>query len=385
MTTILLAKELIAQKSITPSDLNCQDIVKKRLDKLNFYHSNFSKNKVINSFFVNNNEKIIDFCFLGHTDVVPAEDLENWKTPPFKPTVKDNILYGRGACDMKSSIAAFIIALENFFKKYPKIKKTIAVILTSDEEGDAIDGTKFVIKTLKDRNYQIKSALVGEPTSSALLGDAIKIGRKGSLSVEVTFKGKAGHVAYSDYINPADINILFLNRLRKLFDEKLEQKTKEFSQSRLAITNIKTNSNFVNVTPCESSCSFNIRFNNKFSLDYIKESIYSLLSSLAKEIDSKLYFKFNALFKVNSFAFLSENKNLASLLQKVVKKNLNINSEFSTSGGTSDAKFLSNICSDFCEFGPVNKTIHQANECINISDLEKLQEVYFEVLKEKLL
>ncbi|VFP77635.1 succinyl-diaminopimelate desuccinylase [Buchnera aphidicola] len=364
-----LAQQLINIPSISPKDLGCQEILIQRLQSYGFFIEKMNFNDTNNFWAWRGSGKSI--TFLGHTDVVPAGNLLNWTTPPFISTVKNGVLFGRGAVDMKGSIAAMLIAVENFLNKNPNHHGRISFLITSDEESTGKNGIKKVSAILKKRNERINYCLVGEPTSEKVLGDCIKNGRRGSLSAELKIYGKQGHVAYPNLAhNPIHCSALFLVELSNLSFDKGND---FFEPTKIQISKIFSGKNYTtNMIPGELNVFFNIRFNPLVDEKVIINIINKLLikHSLQHSISWKYYAK----------PFLSVPNNLCHILMTSIYNNTRITPVIKTNGGTSDGRFLFNLSDEIVEFGLLSSTIHQTNECVNVLDLLQLQNIYYDVL-----
>lgn len=308
-------------------------------------------------------------CFAGHVDVVPPGNLNSWSSNPFKAVIKNGKIYGRGACDMKGAIAAYIVAIYNFLDVNKNFKGTISLMTTSDEEGNAKFGTKKIVEWLKKNKIKIDFCIVGEPTNPKLVGEVAKIGRRGSVNCQLTVKGKQGHVAYpKNAINPISDLIKYLNKLQ----QPLDRGNVNFQPSNLELTSIDTGNVVDNLIPEKISAKFNIRFNTNFTSQGIKKIIKDRLNSVGKNYTIK--------FNVSGEPFIKESKKYKSFLKKSVKEIAGIDLKMNTSGGTSDARFISKLC-PVIEFGPVGKTMHQINENVKIKDLEILSDIYLKFLE----
>ena len=372
-----LAKELMKFPSITPRDAGVMRFLEKKLKKigfktkiLDFKEKNFQP---VKNLYARLGNKGPNFCFAGHLDVVPPGNIKDWTVNPFRPSIKKGHLIGRGANDMKGSVAAFVSAVSIFLNNNKSFNGSISLLITGDEEGDAVNGTKKVVDYLKKRNEKIDFCLVGEPTNPNKLGEMIKIGRRGSLSGKIEIIGTQGHVAYPHRANnPSTIIIKILNELKNI---KFDKGTKNFQPTNLEITKINIDNNADNVIPKTANATFNIRFNNKHSSNSIKKRINKILSKINKKNKSK--FKID--YRVSGEAFLTKQNATTNMIQNVVKKITKIKPKLSTTGGTSDARFLKNI-SPCLEFGLVGKTMHKVDEAVSLNDLKKLTKIYANIL-----
>ncbi len=372
-----LAKELMKFPSITPRDAGVMRFLEKKLKKigfktkiLNFEEKNF---KPVKNLYARIGNKGPNFCFAGHLDVVPPGNMKDWTVNPFRPTIKKGYLIGRGANDMKGSVAAFVSAASIFLNNNKSFNGSISLLITGDEEGDAVNGTKKVVDYLKKRKERINFCLVGEPTNPNKLGEMIKIGRRGSLSGKIEIIGTQGHVAYPHRANnPSTIIIKILNELKNI---KFDKGTKNFQPTNLEITKINIDNNADNVIPKTANATFNIRFNNKHSSSSIKRKINKILSKVNKKNKSK--FKID--YRVSGEAFLTKQNATTNMIQNVIKKITKVRPKLSTTGGTSDARFLKNI-SPCLEFGLVGKTMHKIDEAVSLKDLKKLTKIYANIL-----
>ena len=372
-----LAKELMKFPSITPRDAGVMRFLEKKLKKIGFKTKilNFEEKKFqpVKNLYARIGSKGPNFCFAGHLDVVPPGNMKDWTVNPFRPTIKKGHLIGRGANDMKGSVAAFVSAVSIFLNNNKSFNGSISLLITGDEEGDAVNGTKKVVDYLKKRNEKINFCLVGEPTNPNKLGEMIKIGRRGSLSGKIEIIGTQGHVAYPHRANnPSTIIIKILNELKNI---KFDKGTKNFQPTNLEITKINIDNNADNVIPKTANATFNIRFNNKHSSGSIKKRINKILSKINKKNKSK--FKID--YRVSGEAFLTKQNATTNMIQNVIKKITKVRPKLSTTGGTSDARFLKNI-SPCLEFGLVGKTMHKIDEAVSLKDLKKLTKIYANIL-----
>ena len=373
-----LAKELIKFPSITPVDAGVMKFLEKKLKKLGFKtkiiefkEKNF---KPVKNLYAKIGNKEPNFCYAGHLDVVPPGNLNDWVVNPFKPTIKQGHLIGRGANDMKSSIAAFISAVSIFLNKNHKFNGSISLLITGDEEGDAINGTKKVVDYLKKKKEKISFCLVGEPTNPNKLGEMIKIGRRGSLTGKLIIDGIQGHVAYPQRANnPSTTIVEILDELKNI---KFDSGTKDFQPTNLEVTRININNSADNIIPGSAEATFNIRFNNKHSSSSIKKRIGKILKKISKKNKSK----FKIEYRVSGEAFLTKPNNITFMIQNIIKKITKIKPKLSTTGGTSDARFIRKI-SPCLEFGLVGKNMHKVNESVALKDLKNLSKIYHNILQ----
>ena len=377
LNEVKLAKELIKFPSITPVDAGIMRFLEKKLKKLGFKtkiiefkEKNF---KPVKNLYARLGNKEPNFCYAGHLDVVPPGNIKNWTINPFKPSIKKGYLIGRGANDMKSSIAAFVSAVSAFLKKGHNFNGSISLLITGDEEGDAINGTKKVVDYLKRKKEKINFCLVGEPTNPNKLGEMIKIGRRGSLTGQLKIIGMQGHVAYPNRANnPSTIIIKILKELK---DIKFDKGTKDFQPTNLEVTKININNPADNVIPGTAEATFNIRFNNKHSSSSIKKRLNKIFSKISKKNKSK----FTIEYRVSGEAFLTKPNSTTYMIQKIIKKITKIKPKLSTTGGTSDLRFIRKI-SPGLEFGLVGKTMHKVDEAVSLKDLKNLTKIYENIL-----
>ena len=368
-----LAKELIRKPSVTPKDAGAINILAKNLRSLGFKCQliNF---KNIKNLYAKLGKSSPNFCYAGHTDVVPPGNIKDWSVNPFKPAIKNNKLIGRGANDMKASIACFVAAVSKFKVKNKKFNGSISLLITGDEEGVAINGTKRVVEYLKRKKEKINFCLVGEPTNPNKLGEMIKVGRRGSITGRLTIIGTQGHVAYPHRANnPSNSMVKILKKLKEI---KLDKGTKNFQPSNLEITKINIDNQADNVIPGSAEAVFNIRFNNKHSSSSLKKKLNSIFKSITKR--NKCRFKIK--YEVSGEAFLTKPNKTTFLIQNTIKKITKIKPKLSTAGGTSDARFIRKIA-PCLEFGLVGKTMHKIDESVSLSDLKKLTNIYLNILE----
>ena len=374
-----LSKELIRFPSVTPKDAGAIKFLSKKLKKLGFtckiLEFKDKKSKPIKNLYARLGKKGPNLCYAGHTDVVPPGNINDWSINPFKPTVKNNYLIGRGANDMKSSIACFVSAVSKFLKDRSKFNGSISFLITGDEEGYAINGTKKVVDYLKMNREKIDFCIVGEPTNPKKLGEMIKIGRRGSLSGKIEIFGTQGHIAYP-HLSNNPINAL-VNICKKLKEKKLDKGNKNFQPSNLEFTSINVDNKAHNVIPARAKAQFNIRYNNIHNSKSLKKKINSLVKNISKKY--KCSYKIN--YTVNGESFLTKPEKTIFMAKKIIKKITGINPKFSTTGGTSDARFIRKI-SPCLEFGLVNKTMHKIDECVSLKDLKNLTKIYQTIIED---
>ena len=372
--TLELAKELISRQSITPSDEGCQELIAERLEAINFKIEHMPFGDVKN-LWATYGESGPLFVFLGHTDVVPTGPIEEWSYDPFKPTEKEGFLYGRGAADMKGSVAAFVTSIEDFLKENSSLSGRIGVLLTSDEEGPAVDGASKVVECLEKKDEKITWCLVGEPTSDNHVGDVIKIGRRGSVSAKIKVIGTQGHVAYPEKTNnPIHIFSSALTELSKL---SWKDETGSFQDSALQISNLNSGTGASNVIPGSLLLDLNVRYSPSTSMEQIKLDVESIIN------------KYNLEYEINwtigGKPFLTTEKELIAVVTKSIKDVLGTEPICSTDGGTSDGRFIAPTGAQVVELGPVNASIHKVNESIRTKDLKELNNIYKTILSNLLL
>src|SRR5262245_4626568 len=365
-----LAKELIGRKSITPEDGGCQEVLAKRLSAAGFKCEPMKFGAVTNLWARRGSGHPV-VCFAGHTDVVPTGPLSEWHSDPFVPTIRDGRLYGRGAADMKSSIAAFVVATEAFIQERPKHAGAIAFLPTSDEEGPAVDGTVRVVEALKKRGETVDYCIVGEPTSVDALGDMVKNGRRGSLSGKLTVRGVQGHVAYPHLArNPVHE---LAPALAELAATQWDKGNESFPPTTWQISNIHAGTGAANVIPGSAEVDFNFRFSTESTDASLKQRLESILKK--NQLDYSIDWTLGAK------PFLSKNGRLAQTVLEVGKRHTGQRGELSTTGGTSDARFIIEICPEVLELGPVNASIHKLNENIELGALKLLPQIYLDTLR----
>ncbi|MCY9845237.1 succinyl-diaminopimelate desuccinylase [Vibrio caribbeanicus] len=363
--TLALAKDLIRRPSVTPKDEGCQEVMIERLKALGFNIEVMVFEDTTNFWARRGTESPL-FVFAGHTDVVPAGNIEQWQYPPFEPTVKDGFLFGRGAADMKGSLASMVVAVEEFISANPDHQGSIGFLITSDEEGPFINGTVRVVDTLMARGENIEMCIVGEPSSTDIVGDVIKNGRRGSITGDITIKGIQGHVAYPHLANnPVHHSLAALQELTNM---EWDQGNKYFPPTSFQIPNINAGTGASNVIPGELKVQFNLRFSTELNNDIIISKVIAVLDK--HQLDYSIDWTFNG------DPFLTDT---GALLESVVKAVNDVNQtepQLLTTGGTSDGRFIARMGGQVVELGPVNATIHKVNECVNIEDLEKLTNMY---------
>lgn len=363
--TLTLAQMLIARRSLTPADDDCQKILISRLKEIGFNIESMRHGEVDNLWARRGATQPV-VCFAGHTDVVPTGPLTQWDSDPFTPTVRDNKLYGRGAADMKTSLAAFITAIERFVRICPDHKGSIALLITSDEEGVAVEGTVKVVEALKARGELIDYCIVGEPTCTDKLGDTIKNGRRGSLSGNLIIKGIQGHIAYPHLArNPIH---LAAPAIAELAQTEWDQGNEYFPPTTWHISNIQGGTGATNVIPGEVNLLFNFRFSTASTVESLKQRFHEVLDRHGLDYD--------LIWELSGKPYLTPRGELADALSAAIKSVTAIEPELSTTGGTSDGRFIADICSQVVEFGPRNATIHKLNEYVEIADIEQLSEIY---------
>ena len=373
-----LAKELIRFPSITPVDAGVMRFLEKKLKKLGF------KTKIlefkekgfqpVKNLYARLGSKEPNFMFAGHVDIVPPGNIKHWTINPFRPSIKNGHLIGRGANDMKSSVAAFVSAVSTFLSKNKKFNGSISLLITGDEEGDAVNGTKKVVEYLKKRKERINFCLVGEPTNPNKLGEMIKIGRRGSITGKIKIIGEQCHVAYQHRGNNPSTTLVQI--LKEIKDIKFDKGNKHFQPTNLEVTKINIENDADNIIPGSADATFNIRFNNRHSSNSIKRR----LDKIFKKITKKNKSKFKIDYRVSGEAFLTKPNKTTFMIQNIIKKITNLKPKLSTTGGTSDLRFIRRI-SPGLEFGLVGKTMHKIDEAVSLKDLKNLKKIYENVLQ----
>lgn len=372
--TLDLAKQLIARQSLTPLDDGCLDIIGTRLAPLGFGLDKMRHGEVDNLWARRGTASPV-VCFAGHTDVVPTGPVDRWDSAPFTPTVRDGMLYGRGAADMKGSIAAFITAVELFVAEHPQHRGSVALLLTSDEEGIAVDGTVRVVEALRQRNEKLDYCIVGEPTSVSKTGDTIKNGRRGSLSGTLVVKGVQGHIAYPHLVkNPIH---LAAPAIAELAATEWDKGNEYFPPTSWQISNIHGGTGATNVVPGTVEILFNFRHSTASTVDELKTKVHAILDRHKLEYDLQWE-------KSSGKPYLTPRGDLVDAVAAAIEQVQGIETELSTSGGTSDGRFIADICPQVIELGPLNATIHKLNECVAVDDLDALSEIYYLTLRKLL-
>lgn len=367
---LALAKALIACASPTPRDGGCQEILAERLSPLGFSIESMRFGEVDNLWARRGDGSPL-LCFAGHTDVVPTGPVEKWQSDPFTPSIRGGVLYGRGAADMKSSIAAFLCAVEDFVAAHPGRPGSIALLITSDEEGDAIDGTVRVVEALKARGEKLDYCIVGEPTSDNKVGDTIKNGRRGSLSAKLIVKGVQGHIAYPHLAaNPIH---MFAPALAELARTRWDEGNEHFPPTTWQISNIHAGTGAFNVIPGELEIQFNFRFSTASTVESLRQRVHEILD--------RHQVKYDIHWSLSGKPYLTKPGKLVEAVSAAVTSVTGIEPALSTSGGTSDGRFIADICPEVVEIGPLNATIHKIDECIPLADLEALVKIYRQILR----
>lgn len=371
--TLMLAQTLISSRSLTPHDDGCQDILISHLEKQGFHVEKMRFGEVDN-FWARRGTTAPVLCFAGHTDVVPTGPIEHWESDPFIATIRDGRLYGRGAADMKASLAAFITAIDAFLAQHAQHQGSIALLITSDEEGIAVDGTVRVVERLKARNELIDYCIVGEPTCSETFGDTIKNGRRGSLSGNLTIRGVQGHIAYPHLAkNPIH---LAAPAIAELAQTEWDHGNDYFPPTTWHVSNIHAGTGATNVIPGTLDLLFNFRFSTASTVESLQSRVHDILNRHGLDYELQ--------WELSGKPFLTPKAELADALHHAIVKVTDIEPQLSTSGGTSDGRFIADICPQVIEFGPRNATIHKLNEHVELADLEKLSKIY-QVVMEQLL
>ncbi len=368
--TLRLTEELIARASVSPADGGCQALMIERLES-----SGFTVEKMpfgpVDNFWATRGRGGPVFCFAGHTDVVPTGPVDEWQSDPFLPVIKDGLLYGRGAADMKSGLSAMVTASEEFVRGYPSHRGTIAFLITSDEEGPSVDGTRRVVEVLRERKQSIDWCLVGEPSSESVLGDTIKIGRRGSLSGRLTVHGIQGHIAYPQFAdNPVHA---VAPALVELAARSWDHGNEHFQPTTFQVSNISAGTGAPNVIPGELKARFNLRFSTEQTVDGLKTVVEELLR--------RHHVKYSLEWFISGYPFLTVPGELSKAATRAVQEQLQLTPKLSTGGGTSDGRFIAPMGAQVIEIGVINETIHKVNECVRVADIDKLQRIYYRTLE----
>jgi succinyl-diaminopimelate desuccinylase len=372
--TLTLAKQLIARRSVTPDDAGCQELMIARLEALGFTVERLRFGDVHN-FWARRGNSAPLYAFAGHTDVVPTGPEEKWSHPPFEPTIKNGMLYGRGAADMKGSLAAMITACERFIGEHPDHHGSIGFLITSDEEGPAVDGTVKVVAHLEARGEKMTGCLVGEPTSNAIIGDVIKNGRRGSLGAKLKVRGKQGHVAYPHLAkNPIHVAA---PALTELVAQAWDQGNQFFPSTSFQISNIRAGTGATNVIPGELEVWFNFRFSTEVTAEILQQRVEAVLGKHGLDYELQ--------WELSGQPFLTPSGELVEAAIAAVEKVIGVTPELSTSGGTSDGRFIAPTGAQVLELGPLNATIHQIDERVGVEDLDRLSDMYRHILEKLLL
>lgn len=371
--TLALTEDLIRRDSVTPEDKGCQQLLADRLAAIGFDIEHLRFGDTANIWARRGTESPV-FAFAGHTDVVPTGPVENWSSDPFKPEIRDGLLYGRGTADMKGSIAAFVTACERFVITHPDHSGSIAFLITSDEEGPATDGTVKVIETLEARGEKIDWCIVGEPTSTTKLGDVVKNGRRGSLNGRLTVKGKQGHIAYPHLAkNPIH---LLSPALTELCAVEWDQGNDDFPPTSFQVSNLNSGTGVTNVIPGTADIVFNFRYSTEVTHEQLQLGVESILTKHGLDYDLS--------WELSGKPFRTASGALVDAVKIAIETVAGYETELSTSGGTSDGRFIAPTGAQVIELGPLNATIHQIDECVSVADLDTLSDVYNQVLIELL-
>ncbi|MHB0985419.1 MAG: succinyl-diaminopimelate desuccinylase [Sulfuricella sp.] len=368
-STLELAKALIARRSLTPDDAGCQEILIERLEKIGFKIERMRFGEVDNFWARRGDSKPL-ICFAGHTDVVPTGPVEKWGSEPFTPTIRDGMLYGRGSADMKTSLAAFVTAIEEFVAAHSGHAGSIALLVTSDEEGIAVDGTEKVVLALQARNELLDYCIVGEPTCADKFGDTIKNGRRGSLSGTLTIKGIQCHIAYP-HLGRNPIH-LAAPAIAELAATTWDTGNEYFPPTTWQISNIHGGTGATNVVPGTVEIQFNFRFSTASAVEDLKTKVHAILDKHGLDYDLE--------WSLSGKPYLTPRGNLVDAVAQAIRSTTGVEAELSTSGGTSDGRFIADICPQVLEIGPLNATIHKIDECVAVADIEPLKEIYRQTL-----
>jgi len=376
---VAIARDLLRCPSVTPAEGGAQAFLETMLKSAGFtvHRMTFSEPGAadVENLYARIGATAPHLMFAGHTDVVPTGPLDQWHSDPFTPTVRDGVLYGRGASDMKSSLAAFVVAIDEFIRQHPDHAGSLAVLFTSDEEGPAVDGTVRVCEALKDRNEKLDYCIIGEPTAVKKLGDMIKNGRRGSLSGMLTVKGVQGHVAYPEQVkNPIH---LVAAAIAEMAATQWDNGNEYFPPTSWQISNFNSGTGANNVVPGEAHVRFNFRFATASTLESLQTRVHGILDKHGVPYDLE--------WRYDGRPFLTPKGDLVAAVAKAIKTVTGLTTELSTTGGTSDGRFIADICGQLVECGPTNATIHKLNECIRVEELEQLPQIYLHTLKNLLI
>lgn len=368
--TLALTLDLMARNSVTPEDSGCQRVMMERLAAAGFAVEPL-RYGVVDNFWAKRGAGGPVFCFAGHTDVVPTGPLEEWKSDPFQPSVRDGVLYGRGAADMKSGLAAMITATEAFVREQPRHRGSIAFLVTSDEEGPSVDGTRRVVETLKARGERIDWCVVGEPSSEQAIGDTIKIGRRGSLSGRLTVHGVQGHIAYPQLAeNPVH---RFAPALAELTSRAWDEGNEHFQPTSFQISNLNAGTGAPNVIPGELKARFNLRYSPVQTLEGLRDTVEGILRKHGVRYSLDWY--------VSGEPFFTAPAELSGAAVDAIREETGTVPKLSTGGGTSDGRFIAPMGAQVVELGVVNATIHKVNECVRVSEIDALHRIYLGLLR----
>jgi succinyl-diaminopimelate desuccinylase len=367
---LALTQELISRASVSPTDGGCQALMIERLEAIGFSVENLRFGPVDN-FWAKRGKGGPVFCFAGHTDVVPSGPTEEWQTDPFLPVIRDGVLYGRGAADMKSGLAAMVTACEEFVGRYPNHSGSIAFLITSDEEGPSVDGTRRVVEVLRAREEAIDWCLVGEPSSESVLGDTIKIGRRGSLSGRLTVHGVQGHIAYPQFANNP-VHAL-APALAELASRVWDRGNQHFQPTTFQVSNISAGTGAPNVIPGELKARFNLRFSTEQTIESLKTTVEGILRRHQVNYSLEWF--------ISGYPFLTVPGTLSEAATRAVQEQQRITPKLSTAGGTSDGRFIAPMGAQVIELGVINESIHKVNECVRVEDIEGLHRLYHRTLE----
>ncbi|HEX4024436.1 MAG TPA: succinyl-diaminopimelate desuccinylase [Steroidobacteraceae bacterium] len=368
--TLELTQDLIARPSVTPADEGCQQVMAARLEALGFQVERLRYGNVDN-LWARRGQGAPMLCFAGHTDVVPTGPLEEWRSDPFTPSIRDGLLYGRGAADMKSGLAAMLTATESFIAERPAHSGTLVYLITSDEEGPSVDGTRRVVETLRERGEHIDWCIVGEPSSEQVLGDTIKIGRRGSLSGRLTVHGVQGHIAYPQFARNPVHN--FAPALAELASRVWDQGNEHFQPTTFQVSNLNAGTGAPNVIPGELKARFNLRYSPVQQLDVLKRTVEEILQRHEVNYTLEWY--------LSGEPFYTPPGRLSSAVSAAVRTVTGREPQLSTGGGTSDGRFIAPMGVEVVELGVVNASIHKVNECVRVEDIDGLHAIYLQALR----